>query len=243
MAADEPKTIKFQLMLSEAEAKAIDDWGFENRIRSRAEAIRRLCAAALELDSRANRIDFNLGRVDSATGRFAQKVKAVTENTRTAALTNERIAEGARVFLDRVSEQVADLTLDLDVVLGAVLAMRTASSIEEATEKLRQNRQAIQAVTESLAAERERARAERERLRYVDFQGAGKRIEEAMKASETRIDEAEDVIFDAIKQWIEETKTRKAQREQEDAELETRREEARKARAAARDKSNDQAAD
>lgn len=40
--ADEKKTIKFQMMMSPAEAEAIDDWGFSKRIRSRAEAIRRL---------------------------------------------------------------------------------------------------------------------------------------------------------------------------------------------------------
>lgn len=46
--AEELKTIKFQLMLSEAEAKEIDDWGFENRIRTRAETIRRLCKISID---------------------------------------------------------------------------------------------------------------------------------------------------------------------------------------------------
>lgn len=48
--AREPKTIKFQLMLSETEAKAIDDWGFDNRYRTRAEVIRKLCDLALRID-------------------------------------------------------------------------------------------------------------------------------------------------------------------------------------------------
>lgn len=43
MSDKELKTIKFQMMLSESEAQAIDDWSFSHRIRSRAEAIRRLC--------------------------------------------------------------------------------------------------------------------------------------------------------------------------------------------------------
>jgi hypothetical protein len=46
----EKKTIKFQMMLAESEAAVIDDWGFSNRIRSRAEAIRRLCSLALTYD-------------------------------------------------------------------------------------------------------------------------------------------------------------------------------------------------
>lgn len=57
MAKDELKTIKFQMMLSESEAKAIDDWGFANRIRSRAEAIRRLCQIGLAVEDQADRMD------------------------------------------------------------------------------------------------------------------------------------------------------------------------------------------
>ncbi len=50
MADKELKTIKFQMMLSESEAEAIDDWSFKLRIRSRAEAIRRLCQIGLRAD-------------------------------------------------------------------------------------------------------------------------------------------------------------------------------------------------
>ncbi|WP_168879986.1 hypothetical protein [Rhizobium sp. P28RR-XV] len=46
--ADELKTIKFQMMLSETEAGQIDDWGFARKIRSRAEAIRRLCQIGMK---------------------------------------------------------------------------------------------------------------------------------------------------------------------------------------------------
>ncbi|MBB5044033.1 hypothetical protein [Shinella fusca] len=51
--SDELKTIKFQLMLSPSEAAAIDDWGFKNRIRTRAEAIRRLCQIGLQAEDGA----------------------------------------------------------------------------------------------------------------------------------------------------------------------------------------------
>jgi hypothetical protein len=48
--ADERRDIKFQLMLSEAELKTIDDWGFDQRVRTRAEAIRRLTQRGLLYD-------------------------------------------------------------------------------------------------------------------------------------------------------------------------------------------------
>jgi phage gp29-like protein len=44
---DNKKTLKFQMMMSPKEAEVLDDWMFENRVRSRAEAIRRLCQVGL----------------------------------------------------------------------------------------------------------------------------------------------------------------------------------------------------
>lgn len=46
MSADR-KTLKFQMMMSATEAEVLDNWMFANRVRSRAEAIRLLCAAGL----------------------------------------------------------------------------------------------------------------------------------------------------------------------------------------------------
>ncbi|WP_116654886.1 hypothetical protein [Pelagibacterium sediminicola] len=46
----ENKTERVQLLMTPSEVKAIDDWGFENRIRTRAEAIRRLCQMGIIAD-------------------------------------------------------------------------------------------------------------------------------------------------------------------------------------------------
>ncbi|WP_156461277.1 hypothetical protein [Devosia sp. Root436] len=74
MAKDELKTIKFQMMLSESEARALDDWGFAHRIRSRAEAIRRLCQMALIYDDRAD------GMQELAARIHASEPKRLTAN-------------------------------------------------------------------------------------------------------------------------------------------------------------------
>jgi hypothetical protein len=66
--ADELKTIKFQMMLSPSEAGRIDDWGFERRIRSRAEAIRRLCANGLTMKASAREIVDALDEVAMRVG-------------------------------------------------------------------------------------------------------------------------------------------------------------------------------
>jgi hypothetical protein len=51
--ADEPpenKTQHLHLLMAPGEVEAIDDWGFKNRIRTRAEAIRRLCQIGIRAD-------------------------------------------------------------------------------------------------------------------------------------------------------------------------------------------------
>lgn len=48
--SDEPKDLRIPIMMSASEVKAIDDWSFNNRIRTRAEAVRRLCQMALIWD-------------------------------------------------------------------------------------------------------------------------------------------------------------------------------------------------
>ena len=44
----ESRTIRFDMMMSEAQMERVDDWRFENRISTRAEAFRRLIDIALE---------------------------------------------------------------------------------------------------------------------------------------------------------------------------------------------------
>lgn len=44
----EPKDVRLPIMVTATEAKAIDDWRFEKRIPTRAEAIRQLIALGLK---------------------------------------------------------------------------------------------------------------------------------------------------------------------------------------------------
>lgn len=74
--ADDPKTVKFQMMLAPTEVEAIDDWGFKNRIRSRAEAIRRLTSLALLMDAHLQQTDAARDGVRSA---FVGSCDAVIE--------------------------------------------------------------------------------------------------------------------------------------------------------------------
>lgn len=214
MSIEEPKTIKFQLMLSEAEAKAIDDWGSEYKVRSRAEAIRRLCTAALELDAHANAIDEALGSLDSQVFTFLERVRELSK--RADPRRNDSIAHTAIRSSEILSHLVNDLSIDLDAVLGAAIAIRSAATFDQAVETLRENRRRLQEISKTLAEKRAKARAERERLRYIDFQNAGKWIEDAVKLSESEIADADEVVIDAVKAWLSEAKAIKSKREKED---------------------------
>jgi hypothetical protein len=59
------RTEKLQLMLNDDELKAIDDWRFENRLPSRAAAIRELLRRGLGSDQ------FNDPPADLASGQFS----------------------------------------------------------------------------------------------------------------------------------------------------------------------------
>lgn len=52
----ELKDQRIPIMMTASEVEAIDDWAFKSRIRSRGEAIRRLCQIALVFDANKNEV-------------------------------------------------------------------------------------------------------------------------------------------------------------------------------------------
>lgn len=72
------KPIKFQLMLSEDEAERLDIYAAENQLKSRAEAIRRLCEIGLELDRQSYSIKEILQRIVSSANRTARSIVGIT---------------------------------------------------------------------------------------------------------------------------------------------------------------------
>lgn len=72
--ADDKKTLKFQMMMSPTEAEILDDWMFRNRIRSRAEAIRRLTQIALTIEPMVGDLEKISKRIASADGKIGASV-------------------------------------------------------------------------------------------------------------------------------------------------------------------------
>ncbi|WP_029042582.1 hypothetical protein [Cucumibacter marinus] len=74
---DDKKTLKFQMMMSPGEAQQLDDWMFENRLRSRAEAIRRLCQIGLALDSALPEIEGKFQVIGDLSVEIIDAIKAI----------------------------------------------------------------------------------------------------------------------------------------------------------------------
>jgi hypothetical protein len=65
---NEPKSERFNMFLSPSELQAIDDWAWRHRIRSKSEAIRRLCQIGIVAER----------EIDIAKRRFERAMKALS---------------------------------------------------------------------------------------------------------------------------------------------------------------------
>ncbi|WLD98541.1 hypothetical protein PX860_15580 [Agrobacterium leguminum] len=58
---DEPREKRVPFMMSERELEDVDEWRFESRVSTRAEALRRLCKIGLALDAALPGLETNIG--------------------------------------------------------------------------------------------------------------------------------------------------------------------------------------
>ncbi|MQW88555.1 hypothetical protein [Sinorhizobium saheli] len=218
MARGELKTIKFQMMLSETEAKTLDEWAERHGFKSRAEVIRRLCQLALLTDERALSIAKNLNTVDNLAVRFANRVKSAKSSfSRSKNRLTERLAEFAELYSEELFDHVGDLSMDLDLILRTTGGLRQAKSLDEVTEQLRQDRLRLQETTESLTAARQKRREEKKRLEGVDFVDLQNRMESVIRSSQD-LDLAQEAAHQEISLWLEGAKTNKAEIEKRERE-------------------------
>lgn len=123
--SDELKTIKFQLMLSPREAQSIDDWGFKNRIRTRAEAIRRLCQIGLAFDGHSDALN-------EQTQLLALDMAKLTELA-----TKEDVEVTLENFIERLQNHdaaTAELLLTLFHLMAVLRALKSGKHATDAIE-------------------------------------------------------------------------------------------------------------
>ncbi|RVO67054.1 hypothetical protein [Sinorhizobium meliloti] len=219
MARGELKTIKFQMMLSESEARTLDAWAEMHGFKSRAEVIRRLCQLALLADERANSIAKNLGVIDNLAVGFLKRMdslRSAFDKTSKIRLA-EKQAEVAGYYSEEFFDHVGDMAMDLDLILGMTQALRSNKPLDEVVDQLQQERLRIQETSEALNLARQKRREERKRLEGVDFTDLQKRIESVIRRSPD-LDLAQQAAHDEINRWLESAKEKKVElqkREQE----------------------------
>lgn len=145
--SDDDKELKDQrvvTMMTPSELEIIDDWMFKNRIRSRGEAIRRLCQVGLSADEHFRAL------ADSYIGaaRAAMDVAAKTKSD----------AEAMAVL-----RHVADFGQRFGKMRGAILSMRQNETFELALAELNEIMQAYAAQDPARALDLMRAYIERVR--------------------------------------------------------------------------------
>lgn len=147
--ADEKKTLKFQMMMSPQEAEQLDDWMFKTRLRSRAEAIRRLCQIGLALEGSIPELETQLkGLAESVrqvtntydaferdeTGEIDADVVfvSITEAMRNSLLVLRTVAEvGEIASYWRVDDDIERVAADVEKLRARMALRRKSHRIED----------------------------------------------------------------------------------------------------------------
>ncbi len=105
----ELKDQRIPVMMSPSELKAIDDWSFESRIRSRGEAIRRLCQIGLIFDAKRTEI---VERFSNILGSASRTLTLANGKRR------EDMSEDERLIFDANMETLKEVLLSAIVIRG-----------------------------------------------------------------------------------------------------------------------------
>jgi hypothetical protein len=121
--ADELKDQRVVTMMSPTELETIDDWAFRNRIRSRGEAIRRLCQMGLAADRAF--VDFDEQDAFKAAGSFGESV-----NRLFSAANDEDLRE-AMAGIIHAGSQMRTLLIHQINLRFAIAAFSRGGSVED----------------------------------------------------------------------------------------------------------------
>jgi hypothetical protein len=117
---DELKSERVQLLMTPSEVKAIDDWGFASRIRTRAEAMRRLCQMALGFDEK---IGLTIGKSHEAADKTMAAFRSLREVIKKQPLQGPEDAAERIVAIEEIRDALKALeSLEEDLVDLLMLA-------------------------------------------------------------------------------------------------------------------------
>lgn len=134
---DEQKTERFNMFLSPSEMKAIDDWAWENRIRSKSEAVRRLVQIGLRLDRHFDALYDNLNELRALMPRMIDDLDNAVNGVEDEAYSTQALTQVLVTFMNQAEGQKRMINL-LYGILGEAATLKdaktTAQAIQEADE-------------------------------------------------------------------------------------------------------------
>lgn len=139
--ADDKKTLKFQMMMAPTEAEVLDDWMFKNRIRSRAEAIRRLTQIALTVEPIVDEFQKLWKEIGSADGKIGTSILDAWANIDSA--TTEDIIRAFDKAYGSLTAPALELGLQASKLKAVYDALKAGEDVEEALRKVEEENKAI----------------------------------------------------------------------------------------------------
>lgn len=116
---DEPKTERFNMFMSRSQMKAIDDWAWEKRIRSKSEAVRQLIETGLVYH------------------RYAPSLQELGHRLARAAYNNEKLNDAMHAKVDGTSahEIMSELVMTI-VTMESIIEVMTVSRSDKREEAI-----------------------------------------------------------------------------------------------------------
>lgn len=145
--AGDKKTLKFQMMMSPEEAKVLDDWMFTNRVRSRAEAIRRLCQIGLNTEGLAD--DLYEKAIHVLEGQ--DNVLHSFDHNESDGITLVNDASELWEAVSDAYERVVDIAVAAQEVVIPAWRFRNSDEIDAALERVKEDRLRLSATREDYA--------------------------------------------------------------------------------------------
>ncbi|SDP09222.1 hypothetical protein [Phyllobacterium sp. OV277] len=145
---DQLKDQRIPIMMTPSEVEAIDDWMFKNRIRSRGEAIRRLCQMAIAVDAKADPI---LKQVMAILRRRIEDGRIDRSKVDRGNLDFIRFSLAALTAIKEGLEDHSRLLLAIVGLFGPLRAMRDEPELEDALRAATTAREGMDTILSDLA--------------------------------------------------------------------------------------------
>jgi len=138
----ESESKRLQMVITEDEIQAVDDWRWANRVASRSEAIRRLVQIGLVFDREADGVAEALVDTQSATHSTWHKLKEIKDVD--AAAYRDGVARIVRNELRDMANNIAEANNRFMALLGEIVPFKWASTMHAAMTEASEERKAMQ---------------------------------------------------------------------------------------------------